>query len=273
MLLWVYLFMLLAMALIIWGVFGFPKSQARRILPVQERGQGKKIRIRAFISSLFPFSQKLLEKLKLDSAIKMRLDAAHIKFTSLEFFNLKLALMLFLAILAFFVVGKLGPVATVIALSIGYIAPDFFVGRKISQRKYMIARLLPETIDLLGLCVEAGLDFTTAVNWIIEKTPSSPLIDEFNFVLEEIKWGKPRIQALKDMAKRLNIAEVSSFVQTLVQAERMGTPVAEAFAILSEDSRLQRFHQGERFAMQAPICKAAYLKEWADEILKKKQIY
>lgn len=55
------------------------------------------------------------------------------------------------------------------------------------------------------------------------------------------------------MGRRLNVTEVSSFVQTMVQAERMGTPVAEAFAILSEDARLQRFHRGERIAMQAPI--------------------
>ena len=79
------------------------------------------------------------------------------------------------------------------------------------------------------------------------------MIEELSFVLEEIQWGKPRTQALKDMAKRLNIPEVNSFIQTLVQAERMGTPVAEAFGVLSEDARMQRFNRGERFAMKAPI--------------------
>jgi len=106
---------------------------------------------------------------------------------------------------------------------------------------------------LLGLCVEAGLDFTTSMKWVIEKVPTNPMIEELSFVLEEIKWGKSRTQALRDMAKRLNIPEISSFVQTLVQAERMGSPVAEAFNILSEDTRLQRFNRGERIAMQAPI--------------------
>ena len=112
---------------------------------------------------------------------------------------------------------------------------------------------IPETVDLLGLCVEAGLDFTSSVKWVLDKVQLNPMMEELAFVLEEIKWGKPRTQALKDMGKRLDISEISSFVQTLVQAERMGTPVSEAFLILSEDARMQRFHRGERIAMQAPI--------------------
>jgi tight adherence protein C len=71
--------------------------------------------------------------------------------------------------------------------------------------------------------------------------------------LEEIKWGKPRAQALRDLAKRVEVTEVSSFVHLLIQAERMGTPVSEAFGIISEDTRLQRFREGERFAMKAPL--------------------
>jgi len=242
---------ILATALILWGILGLSQASARRTLP--QVSKKKEIRIYSFISSIFPFSQRLLEKLKLEAKIKTRLDAAHIKLAANEFFNLKLALMFLLALVALFGLGKLGPMALIIGLALGYIIPDFFVSRKINQRKQMVARLLPETVDLLGLCVEAGLDFTTAVKWIIEKTPNNPMIEELTFVLEEIKWGKSRSQALKDMSRRLNIPEVVSFVQTLVQAERMGTPVAEAFSILSEDSRLQRFNRGERFALQAPI--------------------
>jgi tight adherence protein C len=72
-------------------------------------------------------------------------------------------------------------------------------------------------------------------------------------VLKEINVGKPRIEALKDMSKRLAIPDVTSFVRTLVQADRMGTPVEEAFRILSEDTRIRRFHRGERQAMKAPL--------------------
>jgi len=248
----IYILILVAGALIIWGVFK-PARRGFKLDVAHETQQQKKLKMRSYLSRIFPFSQNLLEKFQLNIRIKNKLDAAHIHLTALEYFNVKLAVIILMVILSFFALGKVGPVVILVAVALGYIAPDILVNRKISQRKYSIARMLPETVDLLGLCVEAGLDFTTSVKWVIEKVPKNPIIEELAFVLEEIKWGKPRTQALKDMAKRLNIPEVSSFVQTLVQAERMGTPVAEAFTILSEDTRLQRFHRGERFAMQAPI--------------------
>ena len=65
--------------------------------------------------------------------------------------------------------------------------------------------------------------------------------------------GKSRREALKDMSARLNIPDVSSFVRTLIQAERMGAPVSETLAIISEDSRLNRFRRAERLALQAPM--------------------
>ena len=221
-------------------------------IPKEELNQVKK----PFVSSLFPFSQisqRLLERFNLDVKIKNRLDAAHLRLTVQGFINLKLALAISLGILTFLILGKLN-FFILVGVSLGYILPELWLRRRIAQRKYLIGRVLPETIDLLGLCIEAGLDFATAIRWIIEKKAfTNPLVEELAFVLEEITWGKSRNQALKDMARRLNISEINSFVNTLIQAERMGTPVTEAFAILSEDARSQRFHQGERFAMQAPI--------------------
>jgi len=200
-----------------------------------------------------PFTQKLLAALKLDVKIKQKLDAAHVRFSISRFFNLQLFLAIGLGIGSFFIFGEFRPLVFFIAVAFGYMLPNIWLNRKIATRKGDIAMVIPETVDLLGLCIEAGLDFTIALKWITEKISTNPLIEEFAFLLEEIKWGKPRAQALKDMAKRLNIPEISSFVQTIVQAERMGTPVSEAFVNLSEDTRMQRFHRGERIAMQAPI--------------------
>jgi len=244
MLLFIYIFMLLAIALILLGILGSRQSSARRIpLPKQKKAL-----------AAFPFTQKLLEKLKLDVKIKNKLDAAHVNLTAGHFVSIKLVLLLIAVGAAFFVLKKFDPLVLFVVFALGYFLPELWLRRKINQRRYEIARVLPETVDLLGLCVEAGLDFTTAVKWVIEKKVSSnPMIEELTLVLDEIKWGKPRSQALKDMAKRLNIPEVSSFVQALVQAERMGTPVSEAFGIISEDTRLQRYRRGERYALQAPI--------------------
>jgi tight adherence protein C len=249
----IFVLMIVAVGLIFTGVsVSMARPSPRLPTPVESNRQ-KAVRVYSYLSRIFPFTNRLLERIGLYNRLKQSLDAAHSRFTVQAFFNLKILLMIGLCIFAYFAFGKLEPPALVFCLGLGYIVPDILLKRMIAKRKYAIARLLPETVDLLGLCVEAGLDFTMAVKWIIEKTPMNPILEELAFVLEEIKWGKSRTQALKDMSHRLNIPEISSFVQTLVLAERMGTPVAEAFTILSEDTRMQRFHRGERIALQAPL--------------------
>lgn len=253
-LLLIYVFLLAAIALITLAILNPPKFSKRRIpLPV-EQSNPRSLKLSSYAYTIFPFTQQFLEKFKLGAKIKNKLDVAHVNIKAAQFIATKLALMLFAAVIAVILCGKFDSLILSIAVALGFVVPDIWLRRKIAQRRFEIARVLPETVDLLGLCVEAGLDFTTSVKWIIEKkVTSNPMIDELTQVLEEIKWGKPRTQALKDMAKRLNIPEVSSFVQALVQAERMGTPVGEAFTIISEDTRLQRFRRGERYALQAPI--------------------
>lgn len=246
----IYLFIGTGVTLILQGIFSQPSSVAVASRLPKERELTKRLRIPVTIAS---FIQKLLEKFKIEEKIKDKLAASHLKLSPIEFFCLKMFLMLGLATLNFFILRKLEPVVLLVAVALGYILPDIYLMGKINKRKYMISRILPETVDLLGLCVEAGLDFTSALRWIIEKVPFNPMIEELTLLLEEIKWGKSRVQALKDMSKRLNIPGVRLFVQTLVQAERMGTAIGETFAILSEDMRLERFRRGERIAMQAPI--------------------
>ena len=131
--------------------------------------------------------------------------------------------------------------------------PDIMLNSRVSKRKFLISRILPETIDLLGLCVGAGLDFMAAVRWVVDKVATNPMIEELTLVLKEINVGKPRVEALRDMARRVEIPDVTSFVRILVQADRMGTPVEETFRILSEDTRMRRFRRGERQAMKAPL--------------------
>jgi len=249
----IFVLIIAGIGLIFYGIFNLNRPRSARLPVVQEGGGAKKVQIQSFLVRILPFTNKILEKLKIYNAIKSKLDAAHSRFTVQAFFNLKILLIIVLCVFAFFTFGKLEPQVLIVCLGLGYIVPDMFLKQMIAKRKNSIGRLLPETVDLLGLCVEAGLDFTTAVKWIIDKTPMNPMLEELAFVLEEIKWGKSRSQALKDMSKRLNVPEVSSFVQTLVLADRMGTPVAEAFNMLSEDTRMQRFHHGERIALQAPM--------------------
>jgi tight adherence protein C len=199
-------------------------------------------------------SKLLLTRFKIEDKIRDRLLVGRVTLTSSDFFSLKLifAVLVFAGIFASGL-GNSYPVALGIGPLIGFVIPDFWLQKKITARKEAIGKILPEMVDLMGLCFDAGLDFTLAIKWLLDKLRPNAVLEELSFILEEIHWGKPRTQALKDMSRRLSIPEISSFVQTLTLAERMGTPVALAFTILSEDMRMHRFHRGERIAMKAPI--------------------
>jgi tight adherence protein C len=152
--------------------------------------------------------------------------------------------------------GQLPPLfLALIGAGLGWVLPDLWVRAQLGRRHRAMVRFLPEVIDLLALCVGAGMDFVGALNKVVVAKARSkePLIEELSVALQEIKLGKRKLEAFKGMAKRIDLPEVSSFVRTLVQADRMGTPVAEVLSIHSEDVRLQRFTRAERAAMKAPI--------------------
>ena len=236
----------------IWDIV-ISKSQIRQRLPASELPQRSKADLAKYLAPLFGLSNLVLKKLNLKERIYQRLYAARIKLTPAEFFSVKVVIMVGLAFLTYFIFNKFVIPAVFAGLVFGYVLPEFWLAKRIAKRKQSIVRLLPETIDLLSLCMEAGLDFSMSMEWIVKKTRNNPMLEELAFVLEQIKWGKPRLQALKDMAKRLDFPEIRSFVHTLSQSERMGTPVVEVLSMLSEDSRMQRSHRGERIALQAPL--------------------
>ncbi len=140
-----------------------------------------------------------------------------------------------------------------VSFTFGYMLPEFWLKKKVKKVKDAIIRELPDVIDLLGLCVNAGLDFMLALKWVIEKSKASVLVEEMNLLMQEINVGKTRRTALTDLAKKYELADLSTFTRTLIQTDRMGTSVAEALNILSEDMRVSRYRRGERVALKAPM--------------------
>jgi tight adherence protein C len=140
-----------------------------------------------------------------------------------------------------------------LAFGLGYFLPEFWLKGEIAKVKDKIVKLLPDTVDLLGLCVNAGLDFMMALKWVIEKSSPSPIIDELSNMLQEISIGKPRRDALRDLAAKYNLSDLATFSRTLIQADKMGTSVSDALNILSEDMRLARYRRGEAMALKAPL--------------------
>jgi tight adherence protein C len=135
------------------------------------------------------------------------------------------------------------------------IMPQLWLNARLRKRHRAMLALLPEVVDLLALCMGAGLDFLSALKRVaaIKAFQRHPLMEELAGTLQEIRVGKRRSDALRAMARRVNLPELTSFVRTLVQADRMGTPLGEVLAIHSEDVRFQRFMRAERAALKAPI--------------------
>ena len=145
------------------------------------------------------------------------------------------------------------PLYLLIAAVIGYFLPSFWVKQRIDKRQKAIIRALPEVVDLLNLAVGAGLDFMIALGKVVERSMPNPFVEELREVYQEVKVGKPRSEALKAMAYRIHLPDVSSFVRTLIQAERMGTPISDVLGVQAEEARRWRFQRAERQALKAPI--------------------
>ena len=179
--------------------------------------------------------------------------------TVTEFQGIRMLLALaacFIALVVMQEFGGIQPLWVVLAAALGFIAPGLWLNARLAQRKQAVVRRLPEVIDLLSLCVGAGLDFLGALQKVVLLRGSSkrePLIDELGFVIQEINIGQRKIDALKAMAKRVNVPELSSFIRTLVQGERMGTPLSEVLTVHAEDLRFIRYAIAERAALKAPI--------------------
>ncbi len=182
------------------------------------------------------------------------LSLSHVGITPEEHLLIKEIAMVLLAWLAFNVFDKdLRLLGVFLGVGAGWIFPDMWLRGKISNVKEDVVKQLPDTVDLLGLCVNAGLDFMMALKWVVEKSAPTVLIGEMNNVLQEINVGKPRRDALRDLARKYEIPDLSTFARTLIQADKMGTSVSEALNILAEDMRVARFRRGEAMALKAPL--------------------
>ena len=169
----------------------------------------------------------------------------------------------FLALIGFavllFLLGLLLTGQFVVALlfllvggAIGYVAPEFWLGRKIRARSQSMVLLLPDVLDLLTISVEAGLGFDAALAKVVEKM-EGPLVDEFRQALAEVRMGRPRREALRDVAARADAQPVSNFIGAIVQAEQLGVPIAKVLQIQSNQLRIERRQRAEEAAAKAPV--------------------
>jgi tight adherence protein C len=129
---------------------------------------------------------------------------------------------------------------------VGFVYPDFWVNGLIKVRHKSVLKSLPFVVDLLALSTEAGLDFIGAIQKVVEKAAPSPLIEELEQALKEIKVGSSRAEALRELAIRINMQEVNSFIAVLVSADQMGASIGKVLRQQSDQIRTLRFVRAEK---------------------------
>lgn len=186
-------------------------------------------------------------------SIPAKLAMAGSPISIIEFILFKVLSLVLFPLTAYIIFQNTEIIYVVLPILIGFAVPDLWLNAKIRRRHREIRRDLPAVIDLLKLCVEAGLDFMLAVHKVIKEFKKCPLTDELSEVWRETRMGSSRREALLHLSRRVNLLELSSFVRTLLQADRMGSPMGDALKIQSEEILQRRFFQGEEAALKAPI--------------------
>jgi tight adherence protein C len=175
-----------------------------------------------------------------------------------DWMGVKMLVGISLGVLMFLLIGVLsanvgaGLFMSLFGFGIGFLIPEFWLGGRIKARQKVILQMIPDTLDLLTISVRAGLGFDAALAKVVEKLPG-PLSDEFRRALAEVRVGKARRDALRDMVPRTNVQPLSNFIGAIIQAEQLGVSISKVLQVQSEQLRIERRQRAEEMAAKAPI--------------------
>jgi tight adherence protein C len=146
-------------------------------------------------------------------------------------------------------------VIPVVALALGYLFPDMFLTWRVNARQAKIRRGLPDGLDLLVICVESGLGLDQAMMKVAQelKITHHELSEELQLVNLEMRIGKTRIEALRELARRTGLEDIKSLVAMLVQTDRFGTSVAQSLRVFSDDLRTKRRQRAEEMSAKTTV--------------------
>jgi tight adherence protein C len=149
-----------------------------------------------------------------------------------------------------FVIG--GILMPIVGALFGYTVPEFWLGRRVKKRQKAILLMIPDALDLLTISVRAGLGFDAALGKVVEKL-QGPLSDEFRRALAEVRVGKARREALRDIVPRTEVVPLTNFIGAIIQAEQLGVSISKVLQVQSEQLRIERRQRAEEMAAKAPI--------------------
>jgi tight adherence protein C len=209
-------------------------------------------RLGEIVTRLTP--QSMLE----NTAHRLELAGSPGNISAAEFWVIRGFTTIGLGILFFIVLGNFEQSAgrrvlySLLVAGLGFYLPSLYLSSAISRRQEAIIKKFPDALDLMSICVDAGLPFDGAMARVHEKW-DDPLAEEFGRVIYEVQLGKSRRQAMRDMAARMDVNDVSSFVAAILQAEHLGVSIGKVLRIQSEQMRLRRRQRAEEKAHQAPV--------------------
>lgn len=204
-----------------------------------------------FTNEESPYQNRLLKELTMAG------NPGNLQPTEFIVLQFLISLILLFIILTFCFLIRLNPPILILVLALsgfglGFIGPKFWLSKRVNIRKRLIAKALPDTLDLLQVSMEAGLGFDLALSKVVEKT-KGPLAYEFKKTLEEIMVGKTRREALKDVGKRTGVEDLQLFINNIIQAEQLGVGIAKVIEVQSDQLRVLRRQRAEEQAMKVPI--------------------
>ncbi|MFT5258474.1 MAG: tight adherence protein C [Saprospiraceae bacterium] len=187
---------------------------------------------------------------------KMHKTGVSYLMTAEQFTGLRIFLVFLMPLLtwiALVLLGKSYPLAIMIAPLIGFFFPLIWLGDMRKKRVRDVIIGMPVYLDFITMSVEAGLNLSGALQQAVDNGPKGALRSEFTTILRDLRAGIPRSEALKRMARRLQIPEVTGFVSAITQAEKLGSSMAGVLRIQAEQRRTERFQRAEKMAMEAPV--------------------
>ena len=198
------------------------------------------------------FDSSKLEKM----TNQLNLSGVAYLMTAEQFYGLKIIGVLFTASIVLLMQWMLGEFSLTYLAGgalLGFYYPNIWLGDARKSRCKLVQKAMPMFLDFITMAVEAGLNLTGALNQVVQKGPAGPLKQEFFMVVRDLRSGLPRADALRRMDARLQMPEVSSFIGTVIQAEKMGASLGKALRSQAEQRRTERFQRAEKQAMEAPV--------------------
>ena len=228
-----------------------PKADARSIVDTPSSPLAKAA---AVVTSLLKPISSLISGSDADMAYRLTL-AGFRKTEHIEIFTATKMLLPVMAIAGGTFFGSSMITAILVGAVSGFLAPDLVLSHLVTRRQESIRRALPDALDLLVICMEAGLGIDQAMVRVGEemKLTSRALAEELQIINREQRAGKPRLDAWRSMAERVDIDTVRQFVTMLVQTERFGTPIANALGQFADTLRMRRTQAVEEAAAKTSV--------------------